>query len=85
MIQVCDPPRTRQVRRLSTEEFCQLVRGEVSCVYRLVKHKVARGRTENIGYDLYLKKSVYLACKPFKPLLYKTASFLLFFSCQLVF
>ena len=34
MIQVCDPPRTRQVRRLSTEEFCQLVRGEVSCVYR---------------------------------------------------
>ena len=34
MVQVCDPPRTRQVRRLSTEEFCQLVRGEVSCVYR---------------------------------------------------
>ena len=24
MIQVCDPPRTRQVRRLSAEEFCQL-------------------------------------------------------------
>ena len=34
MIQVCDPPRTRQARRLSAEEFCQLVRGEVSCVYR---------------------------------------------------
>ena len=34
MIQVCDPPRTRQVRRLSAEEFCQLVRNEVSCVYR---------------------------------------------------
>ena len=34
MIQVCDPPRTRQVRRLSAEEFCQLVKGEVSCVYR---------------------------------------------------
>ncbi len=34
MIQVCDPPRTRQVRRLSAEEFCTLIRGEVSCVYR---------------------------------------------------
>ena len=34
MIQVCDPPRTRQVRRLSAEEFCQLARNEVSCVYR---------------------------------------------------
>ena len=34
MIQVCDPPRTRQARRLSAEEFCTLVRSEVSCVYR---------------------------------------------------
>ncbi len=30
MIQVCDPPRTRQVRRLSAEEFCQLAQSEVS-------------------------------------------------------
>ena len=34
MIQVCDPPRTRQVRRLSAEEFCQLARREAGCVYR---------------------------------------------------
>ena len=34
MIQVCDPPRQRQVRRLSAEEFCFLVRSEVSSVYR---------------------------------------------------
>ena len=34
MIQVCEPPRTRQARRLSAEEFCQLIRSEVSCVYR---------------------------------------------------
>jgi len=34
VIQVCDPPRTRQARRLSAEEFCQLIRNEVSCVYR---------------------------------------------------
>ena len=34
MIQVCDPPRARQVRRLSAEEFCSLVSNEVSCTYR---------------------------------------------------
>ena len=34
MIQVCEPPRTRQVRRLSAEEFCQLAQSEVSSVYR---------------------------------------------------
>ena len=34
MIQVCDPPRTRQVRRLSAEEFCRLAQSEVSSVYR---------------------------------------------------
>ena len=34
MIQVCDPPRARQVRRLSAEEFCTLVRGTVSSIYR---------------------------------------------------
>ena len=34
MIQVCDPPRARQVRRLSAEDFCSVVRGTVSSVYR---------------------------------------------------
>ena len=34
MIQVCDPPRQRQVRRLSAEEFCLLARREVSSIYR---------------------------------------------------
>ena len=34
MIQVCEPPRTRQVRRLSAEEFCRLAQSEVSSVYR---------------------------------------------------
>ena len=34
MIQVCDPPRTRQARRLSAEEFCGLLRSEVSSIYR---------------------------------------------------
>ena len=34
MIQVCEAPRTRQVRRLSAEEFCQLLRSEASSVYR---------------------------------------------------
>lgn len=34
MIQVCDPPRQRQVRRLSAEEFCFLARGEACSFYR---------------------------------------------------
>ena len=34
MIQVCDPPRTRQVRRLSAEEFCLLARNEAGSIYR---------------------------------------------------
>ena len=34
MIQVCDPPRMRQARRLSAEEFCGLLRSEVSSIYR---------------------------------------------------
>ena len=34
MIQVCEAPRTRQVRRLSAEEFCKLARSEGSCFYR---------------------------------------------------
>ncbi len=34
MIQVCEPPRQRQVRRLSAEEFCTRLGGETSSVYR---------------------------------------------------
>ena len=34
MIQVCDPPRTRPVRRFSAEEFCLLARGEAGSLYR---------------------------------------------------
>ena len=34
MIQVCDPPRQRQVRRLSAEEFCTLVRRGGAGFYR---------------------------------------------------
>ena len=33
MIQVCDPPCTWQARRPSAEEFCALVRSEVSSIY----------------------------------------------------
>lgn len=34
MIQFCEPPRVRQVRRLSAEEFCTLVQTEASNAYR---------------------------------------------------
>lgn len=34
MIQVCDPPRQRPVRRFSAEEFCWLARGEAGSLYR---------------------------------------------------
>lgn len=34
MIQVCDPPRQRPVRRFSAEEFCFLSRGEAGSLYR---------------------------------------------------
>ena len=34
MIQVCDPPRVRPVRRFSAEEFCFLLRGEAGSLYR---------------------------------------------------
>lgn len=34
MIQICEPPRQRQVRRLSAEEFCALAQGEVCSAYR---------------------------------------------------
>ena len=33
MIQVCDPPRVRPVRRFSAEEFCFLLRGELSLIH----------------------------------------------------
>lgn len=34
MIQVCDPPRVRQARRLSAEEFSRLTREETGSTYR---------------------------------------------------
>lgn len=34
MIQVCEPPRVRPVRRFSAEEFCFLLRGEAGSLYR---------------------------------------------------
>ena len=34
MIQVCDPPRVRPVRRFSAEEFCFLLQGEAGSLYR---------------------------------------------------
>ena len=34
MIQVCEPPRVRPVRRDSAEEFCFLLRGEAGSLYR---------------------------------------------------
>ena len=34
MIQVCEPPRMRPVRRFSAEEFCFLLRGEAGSLYR---------------------------------------------------
>lgn len=34
MIQVCEPPRQRQVRRLSAEEFCALIQSEACSAYR---------------------------------------------------
>lgn len=34
MIQVCEPPRVRPVRRFSAEEFCYLARGEAGSLYR---------------------------------------------------
>mgnify|MGYP000215904669 CR=1 FL=1 len=34
MIQVCEPPRVRPVRRFSAEEFCFLLQGEAGSLYR---------------------------------------------------
>lgn len=34
MIQVCDPPKKRQAKRMSAEEFCTLAKSEVCSLYR---------------------------------------------------
>lgn len=57
MIQVCDPPRTRQVRRLSAEEFCQLAQSEVSSVYR-PRSEVLRMLTVGEVWGMYSTRGV---------------------------
>ena len=57
MIQVCDPPRTRQVRRLSAEEFCQLAQSEVSSVYR-PRSEVLRMLTVGEAWGMYSTRGV---------------------------
>ena len=57
MIQVCDPPRTRQVRRLSAEEFCQLAQSEVSSVYR-PRSEVLRMLTVGEVWGVYSTRGV---------------------------
>ena len=57
MIQVCDPPRTRQVRRLSAEEFCQLAQSEVSSVYR-PRSEVLRMLTVGEVWGVYSARGV---------------------------
>ena len=57
MIQVCDPPRTRQVRRLSAEEFCRLAQGEVSSVYR-PRSEVLRMLTVGEVWGVYSTRGV---------------------------
>ena len=57
MIQVCDPPRTRQVRRLSAEEFCQLAQSEVSSVYR-PRSEVLRMLTVGEAWGVYSTRGV---------------------------
>ena len=57
MIQVCDPPRTRQVRRLSAEEFCQLAQSEVSSVYR-PRSEVMRMLTVGEVWGMYSTRGV---------------------------
>lgn len=57
MIQVCDPPRTRQVRRLSAEEFCQLAQSEVSSVYR-PRSEVMRMLTVGEVWGVYSTRGV---------------------------
>ncbi len=57
MIQVCDPPRTRQVRRLSAEEFCRLAQSEVSSVYR-PRSEVLRMLTVGEVWGVYSARGV---------------------------
>lgn len=57
MIQVCDPPRTRQVRRLSAEEFCRLAQSEVSSVYR-PRSEVLRMLTVGEVWGVYSTRGV---------------------------
>ena len=57
MIQVCEPPRTRQVRRLSAEEFCQLAQSEVSSVYR-PRSEVMRMLTVGEVWGMYSTRGV---------------------------
>ena len=57
MIQVCDPPRTRQVRRLSAEEFCRLAQSEVSSVYR-PRSEVMRMLTVGEVWGVYSTRGV---------------------------
>lgn len=57
MIQVCDPPRTRQVRRLSAEEFCRLAQSEVSSVYR-PRSEVLRMLTVGEVWGMYSTRGV---------------------------
>ena len=57
MIQVCDPPRTRQIRRLSAEEFCRLAQGEVSSVYR-PRSEVLRMLTVGEVWGVYSTRGV---------------------------
>ena len=59
MIQVCDPPRTRQVRRLSAEEFCQLAQSEVSSVYR-PRSEVLRMLTVGEVWGVYSTRGYFL-------------------------
>ena len=57
MIQVCEPPRTRQVRRLSAEEFCRLAQSEVSSVYR-PRSEVLRMLTVGEVWGVYSTRGV---------------------------
>ena len=57
MIQVCEPPRTRQVRRLSAEEFCRLAQSEVSSVYR-PRSEVLRMLTVGEAWGVYSTRGV---------------------------
>ena len=67
MIQVCDPPRTRQVRRLSAEEFCLLARRETSSIYRPYS-EVLRMLTAGEGWGICAERGVPLAAQVVLPL-----------------